>query len=315
MIARLPHKPKLLVIVGPTASGKSELAVRLAKKLNGEIISADSRQIYKGLDVGTAKVDGRWLVVSGKKKFIYRDIPHHCIDFVSPRKAYTVADYQRCAASAITDITRRGKLPILAGGTGFWIDAVVYDIKIPPVPPNPRLRKKLEKKSIKELFRLLTKLDPRRAKTIEQKNPRRLIRAIEIAQTLGATPPLTKHGRCETFWIGIRPPPQELKKRITERTDAMIQGGLLAETRKLLSRRIPKKRIREFGFEYRLALAALEEKITRADLRLELVRQTMRYAKRQITWFKRNRAIHWIESPQQIKAKLPLKKLSFDLNP
>jgi len=292
------NRIKLIVIVGPTASGKSELAVKLAKKLGGEIISADSRQIYKGLNIGTGKVPGRWVKnVSSKERplvnwnFLYKDVPHYCIDFVDPKKTYTAAEFKKCAEGAIADITAHGKMPIIAGGTGFWIDAAVYDLNIPKAPPNPKLRKTLEKKDLKELLKILKKLDPRRAKNIEQKNPRRLIRAIEVAKALGKVPPVKKHFPYQVSWIGLKP--NDLKKRITARVKTMLKKGLARETEKLLEKGVSKNRVREFGFEYRLSLDFLEKKLGRQQFLENLVRESLQYARRQMTWFKRNKKILW----------------------
>src|SRR3989344_4057410 len=161
---------KIVVVVGPNASGKSEFAVRLAKKINGEIISADSRQVYKGLDIGSGKIT--------KKEM--GGVPHHCLSVANPKKIFTALNFKKCAQKAIAAIYHSGKTPIIVGGTGFYIDAALGRIKLGGVPPNLKLRKKLANKSPAELLKMLKKLDPARAKTIEQKNPRRLIRAIEI---------------------------------------------------------------------------------------------------------------------------------------
>ncbi|MEK7173823.1 MAG: isopentenyl transferase family protein, partial [Patescibacteria group bacterium] len=183
---------KLIAIVGPTASGKSELAVFLAKQIKkAEIISADSRQVYKYLDIGTNKVSGKWQMSKNKQVylpaiaskctcFIYKGISHYCIDFVHPRKTFTVVEFAQCAKRAIQEIREHGNIPILAGGTGFYIQAVVDDITIPEVMPDLKLRKKLEKMPVEKLFKMLEGLDSRRAEAIDSKNPRRLIRAIEI---------------------------------------------------------------------------------------------------------------------------------------
>src|SRR3989344_3066503 len=165
-------KLKIVVIVGPTASGKSELADALARRFGGEIISADSRQVYKGLNIGTGKVPGKWRLINlpdskrslaiwqipKAKVFMYKGVPHHCIDFVPPRKVFNAADFKKCAENAIKDITARGRTPILAGGTGFYIDTVVYDMALPEVLPNRKLRKMLEQKGPALLFAMLKKL-------------------------------------------------------------------------------------------------------------------------------------------------------------
>ncbi|HDO23680.1 MAG TPA: tRNA (adenosine(37)-N6)-dimethylallyltransferase MiaA, partial [bacterium] len=172
---------KVIVILGPTASGKSEMAVKLAKKFNGEIISADSRQVYRGMDIGTGKITQKEM----------RGIPHHLLDVASPKKVFTVIDFKKRAEKAIKDIIKRGKISIICGGTGFYIQAITGGISIPEVKPNWKLRKQLEKKNAEQLFKMLKKLDPKRSKTIDAKNPRRLIRAIELAQSLGHFPRTT----------------------------------------------------------------------------------------------------------------------------
>ncbi len=175
---------KLIVILGPTASGKSDLVVKLAKKFGGEIISADSRQVYKGLNIGSGKIT--------KKEM--QGVPHYLLDVANPKRRFTVAQYQKLAFKKIKEIQRRGNIPFLVGGTGFYIQSIVDRIVIPEVKPNWKLRKNLAQKTTDELFLMLKKLDSDRAKNIDAKNPRRLIRAIEIALSLrDPTPP--NHGR------------------------------------------------------------------------------------------------------------------------
>lgn len=303
-------KRKVIVIVGPTASGKSELAVKLAKKFNGEIISADSRQVYRGLDIGTGKVPGAWRAPStiiplrsykNDGKFFYKGIPHYCIDFVSPKRTFTAAEYKKCAEAAITDIASRGKIPILVGGTGFWIDAVIYDINFPQVPPNKKLRRRLEKKSAAELLKILQRVDPERAKTVEQKNPRRIVRAIEIAQTLGKVPKIKRRSPYNALWIGLKPSYKLLSYKIKGRVKEMLRRGLPRETKKLLKRGVSRKRIKEFGFEYRAALDFLDKKTGRKELIDRLIKDTEDYARRQMTWWKRNSNIQWFTPRKTIK--------------
>lgn len=294
--ATIRQRQKLIVIVGPTASGKSELAVQIAKKFGGEIISADSQQVYHGLDIGTAKVTGVWK----EGVFVYKKIPHHCIDFVSPRRTYSVAEYQECARDVIARITTAGKIPILVGGTGLWIDAVVYDWRLPHVAPDARLRGRLEKKSAAQLLVMLAKLDPKRSHTVEQKNPRRLIRAIEIATALGSVPALGKRAPYAALWIGLNPAPATLEKRIESRAQKMVRSGLIAEIKKLRALHISKKRIYELGFEYRAGLAYLDGAFSEAGLLERLTIETRQYARRQMTWFKRNRDILWNPSACEI---------------
>jgi tRNA dimethylallyltransferase len=294
------QRQKLIVIVGPTASGKSEFAVKIAQRYNGEIISADSRQVYRGLDIGTAKVPGTWKA----GVFVYKKIPHHCIDFISPQKIYSVAKYQQCANAAIQRIAHRGKIPILVGGTGLWIDAVVYDWHFPHVPPNRKLRVRLERKTTPQLLAMLTKLDPNRAATIEQKNPRRLIRAIEIATALGSVPALQKDPLYDTLIFGLNPTPVILERRITDRAQKMIRAGFIAEIKKLRASRITKKRIREFGFEYRAGLDYVEGGSTIKVLGERIIYDTRAYAHRQMTWFGRNPDITWNPSAREIRKRI-----------
>jgi len=174
-------KQKVLIILGPTASGKSDLAVQLAKKFKGEVISADSRQVYKGLDIGTGKIT--------KKEM--RGVPHHLLDVANPKKYFSVSDYKKLALLSLRYIETKKKLPIICGGTGFYIDALIGKINLPEVPPNKALRKKLEKLSAEKLYKMLLKKDSRRAKEIDPRNKVRVIRALEIVETLGKVPHFT----------------------------------------------------------------------------------------------------------------------------
>lgn len=290
-------KQNMIIITGPTASGKSDLAIRIARKFGGEIISADSRQVYRGMNIGTAKVRG----VMKNDAFISGGIPHYCIDIASPKKIVTATDFKQYAQFAVKKIISHHKIPILAGGTGFWVDTVAYDKEYSLVPPNQSLRKKLEKKTPSKLFALLKKLDPHRANTIEQKNPRRLVRAIEIAKALGHVPNIKRSSPYRTLWIGLSPSPKVLKRRIITRTRAMIRQGLIAETKRLLHSGVSEKRIREFGFEYLSALRFIKKEINRSELLEILIRATMQYAKRQQRWFKRNKDIQWISKLQEVQ--------------
>jgi tRNA dimethylallyltransferase len=305
------RKQKLIAVVGPTASGKSELAVALAKKFNGEIISVDSRQVYLGMNIGTGKVEGGWrqkiknqkskikITNQNSKIFIYKKIPHWCIDFVSPKQQYSIAKYQQCANEAIRDIASRGKVPILCGGTGFWIDAVIYDITLPNVPPDKKLRRKLAKKSAKELLAILKKLDPARAKTIEQKNPRRIIRAIEIARSLGKVPKLKKRQRYQTLWLGIKKPREELRDLIALRLQKRLKQGMIREVQRLVRNGVSHKRLQELGLEYKFVSLFLQKKLQKSQMIQILQRAIEQYARRQEVWFKRNKKIRWIASAHE----------------
>src|SRR6185503_7211134 len=218
-IFRKSKKPLVYAVVGPTASGKSEYAVTLAKKINGEILSVDSRKIYRGMDIGTGKVNLT-------KRQTYKNIPHYGIDIASPKRQYSVAQFQAYSNKVIADILRRGKTPILCGGTMHWMDAVVYNQQLPQVKPDAKLRRQLEKKSIAELFVMLRKLDPKRANSIDNKNPRRLIRALEIVMSTGKPVPHQQQtSPYDVRWIGLKPADETLHKKIAVRLKQRIKEG------------------------------------------------------------------------------------------
>ncbi len=279
-------KQKVLILVGPTSSGKSALAVELAKKLDGEIISADSRQVYRGLNIGTGKITKREM----------RGVRHHLLDVASPRRIFTAHEYESAARSVINEIAARGKLPIIAGGTGFYIDALVGRITLPNVPVNTKLRAILEKKTAMQLFALLNKRDKERAKNIDPHNSRRLIRALEIVSALGSVPhPPAHRASYDTLWIGIESPLSELLEKIKVRLSARIRQGMVGEAKKLRAGGLSWKRMESLGLEYRALARLLQNKITRKEFESELLGEIRRYAKRQITYWKRNKDILWFE--------------------
>jgi len=313
------YLPKIIAIVGPTASGKTDLAIKLAKKLNGEIISADSRQVYKGMDIGTGKVTKRKMA----------GIPHHLLDVASPQRTFTVAQYQKLGTAAIKKILSRDKLPIIVGGTGFYIDTLLYNYNLPSVKPNPRLRHALEKKSAEELFDKLKSLDPGRAETIDSRNKVRLVRAIEIV--LATKKPVPKITLWQTqgepqysfLKIGIKLTDAELKKRIEKRVGIMIKKGLVDEVKKLV-KKYGYKQIAFDAIGYREIinyLAADKRRLKtqinahnisvnqRSNLREsardleevmeEIKRNTTSFAKRQMTWFRKDKEIKWVRKEKE----------------
>lgn len=294
-------RPKIIVILGPTASGKSDIAVELARKIKGEVISADSRQVYKGLDIGTGKIT--------KKEM--RGVTHHLLDVISPQKRFTASDFVKLTNVTAVKIVSRGNVPIVCGGTGFYIDALLGDKQVPEVPPNEKLREKLEKKSVAELFEILKKLDPARASNIDAKNPRRLVRAIEICEAIGKVPShFAKAPRDKTYdvlKIGIRIPDEELKKRINRRIEKWFRMGLLNEVKGLHKKGLSWKRMAEIGLEYKIVSLFLQNKISKSEMIRQMQTETWHYAKRQMTWFKRNKNIIWI--PPKISAILAVKGL------
>lgn len=294
-------KSRILVVAGPTSSGKSDLAISIARKLNGEIISADSRQVYRGMDLGTGKVTTR-------EQKLAR---HWLLDVASPKRQYSVAQWKRAAQRAITDIVCRGKLPIICGGTGFWIDSLVYDTSIPDVKPNAAVRAQLQKLTTAQLFARLQKLDSARAAAIDQHNPARLIRALEIVMATGKpVPPLRKTSPYNVLYLGISVPQQTLNRRIERRLDARLKAGMIKEIKNLHASGVSWKRLESFGLEYRFIARYLQGKLSRHDMRDQLLCATIQYSKRQLTWWRTNNDIKWITSTTQamrlVRARLLL---------
>ena len=282
--------PQIIVILGPTASGKSNLAVWLAKKLNSEVISADSRQVYRGLDIGSGKIT--------KKEMA--GVAHHLLDVADPKKVFSIDQYQKLATRAINDILKRGKTPIICGGTGFYIDAIVDGRIWPAVTPNKKLRAELNKKTSAELLTELKKLDPKRVQTIDIKNPVRLIRAIEIATALGSVPKIKKKPRYNVLKIGLNPGLEILKNNIHNRLTKRLHQGMLAEAKKLHDDGVSWRRLEALGLEYRYQALFLQGKITKTEMIKQIEKESLKYAKRQMTWFKRDKNIFWNKNKTQI---------------
>lgn len=288
---------KLIVILGPTASGKTGLAIKLAKKLDGEVVSADSRQIYKEMNIGTAK------------PMDLEQIPHHLLNIKNPNQPYSVAEYKEDAIKAIKDIQKRGKLPILVGGTGLYIKAVVENLDIPRVEANPAIRESIEKeiseKGLDFVFKKLVKLDPEAAYTIDPKNPRRVIRALEV--TLLTKKPFTAQKKTgsplfNVLEVGILVEKEELKERISARIDQMIKDGLVEEVENLQKKYGSQQAFDAIG--YREIIDYLNEKISLEKAIEDMKINTWHYAKRQITWFKRDPRIKWTDNQKQAEGFL-----------
>ncbi len=296
--------PKLIVILGPTAVGKTKLAIRLAKEFNGEIVSADSRQLYKEMNIGTGKPT--------KKQM--REVPHHLIDIINPDQEFNVALYKKLAVSAIKDIQKRGKLPFLVGGTGLYIKAVVDNIKFPKIKPHKKLRKELENKTLKQLFEIYKKLDPQGAKLIDKQNKRRLIRAIEVCKaTKKPFWEQRKKGKplFDILQIGIKLPKKELKKKIEKRIDKMFTQGLEKEVKNLAQKYGWKiSSMQTIGYqEWRpyldsplASIGSRTKKITKKELKQKITLHTCQFAKRQMTWLKSDSRINWIKNQKQAEA-------------
>lgn len=282
--------PKVVVILGSTAVGKTALSIAIAKAIGGEVISADSRQVYRGLTIGTGKITKQEM----------QKIPHHLLDVENPNKTFTAADYVRLGRAAISEIAARGKVPIVVGGTGFYIDALFGRMRLAGVPPNPALRAQLSAFSLEKLNTLLKKLDPERYKTIEQKNRVRVVRAIEIAKAGSVK---NQNPEPQNFypvlWIGLMLPQQILQQKIHTRLFARIRG-IEREVKNLQKKGLSWKRMEELGLEYRYMARYLQKKISREDMLTQLEMEIRKYTKRQWRWFKRNKEIAWL-APNQKK--------------
>ncbi|MDP4032640.1 MAG: tRNA (adenosine(37)-N6)-dimethylallyltransferase MiaA [Pseudorhodobacter sp.] len=315
---------KIIVILGQTATGKSDFAVYVARQVDGEIISADSRQVYKGMDLGTGKIipdtknSSNFSTGQAKKKYVFthKGVPHYLLDVASPSRIFTVSDFQKLANKRIEEIIKHGKIPIICGGTGFYIDAVVNGTVFPEVPPNKKLRDKLYPKDAIALFRYLEKLDPERAKNIDKNNKVRLVRAIEIAKALGSVPKLSARqglaeNKLEVLKIGLTLPPEILKERIKTRLLARIKKGMIKEIENLHKDGLSWKRLHSFGLEYRYVALYLQNKLTKKEMIEKLNTEIWHYAKRQKTWFKRDPNTFWInplKKSDKIKALKEVKK-------
>lgn len=284
------RKQKIIVVLGPTATGKSALAVELAKKFDGEVISADSRQVYKGLNIGTGKITRKEM----------QSVPHHLLDVANPKRRFTIVEYQKLARQKIADILSHGRIPIICGGTGFYISAVVDGVVLPDVPPDEKLRTRLKTKTPETLLNMLLKLDSHRAREIDPHNSRRLIRAIEIARALGRVPAVRTTSPYDPLFVGLTLPPAELKNKILIRLLNRIKEGMLAEAKRLHKAGLSWKRMEELGLEYRYLALHLQNKMPKEETTQKLSTEIWRYAKRQLTWFKRDNRTKWF-SPQDTK--------------
>lgn len=280
---------KLVVVAGPTASGKSALGIALAQAFSGEIVSADSRQVYRGLDIGTAKVTHEEQAL----------IPHHLLDVAEPDEIYTVARYQQEAVTAIETILERGHQPFLVGGSPHYIQVIVDHLDIPPVAPQPELRARLEARPLDDLFKELAQLDPVGAATIDRQNPRRVIRALEVCLVTGQ--PFSEQRRVATplyhcLQLAIDWPRPELYARIDQRVDERMEQGMIEEVRGLLEQGISHERLDAFGLEYRFISRWLRgEFASQAEMVERLKFAIHDFTRRQLTWFRKDQRLIWID--------------------
>lgn len=291
-----PSLPKLIVILGPTASGKSSLGIKLALHWQGEIVSADSRQVYRGLDIGTAKVTPAERAM----------VPHHLLDVAEPNEVYTVAQFQQDAIAAINAILARGHQPFLVGGSPHYIQTVVDHFDMPHIPPHPELRAELEARPLADLLAQLATLDPQCAATIDQKNPRRVIRALEVCLVSGQ--PFSAQRRVaaplfDCLLLGIHWEREVLYQRIDRRIDERVQEGMIQEVEHLLADGVSHERLDALGLEYRFISRLLRGKFaSEAEMIQRLKYASHDFTRRQLTWFQRDKRIHWIEGHEDFNS-------------
>ncbi len=274
---------KLIAIVGTNASGKSSLGVELALRFNAEIVSADSRQVYRGMDLGSGKITPAGM----------RGVPHHLLDVCEPGDFFSMADFQRLAYAAIDDILARGRVPMLVGGTGLYVDSVTQGYELSDTAPDLAYRDELEKRSTEELYRMLLDLVP--DADVDPANRNRVMRRLEKLHDGDCAQPSARP-RYETLKIGVSWDRETLKKRIDERLDRRTAQGMIDEVRTLRARGASDEFLLKLGLEYRYITEYLTGRWPTEDEMLhELSLAIKRFAKRQMTWFKRDKSIHWLD--------------------
>lgn len=286
-------KAKLIVIIGPTAVGKTKLSVELARKLNGEIISGDSMQIYRGMDIGTAKI----------KPEEMNGVPHHLIDIKEPDESFSAAEFQARGRQLVEEIHNRNRMPVVAGGTGLYIQSLIYDYHFSELPSHPEIRQKLEElaeqQGINALYEELERLDPESAKKIHPNNTRRVIRALEVYHSSGKTMTQYQENQddeliYEVALIGLTAEREVLYNRINARVDEMMDNGLLEEVASLYNKGIKDcQSIQAIG--YKELYSYLEGKTTLNEAVEQLKQNSRRYAKRQLTWFRNKMDVEWFD--------------------
>ena len=280
------------VIVGPTASGKSDAAVSLALKNNGEIISADSVQVYRRLDIGSGKITSEEM----------KGAPHHLLSIADPGQKFTVEDFRELGNQALVQIFNSNCIPIIAGGTGFYIDTLVNNIRYPSI--DIAIKSKLQNLGVEHLNKLAIQTLPEYIwQSFDNKNPTRLRNRIGLWQTHQEIPKpeiIKRDFEINFIWLGLNPSKEILLDRITRRTDSRINNGMIDEVSNLIETGIEPKWLKTVGLEYRLITEHLENKTTLEDLRTQIIQADLKYAKRQLTWFKRNKDIKWFEDPEEL---------------
>lgn len=294
----MTEKKPLIILTGPTAVGKTALSLKLAEKINGSVISADSMQVYKGMDVGTAKIT----------KEEMGDIPHYLIDVLEPDEEFHVVRFQEMARQAMDEIYRQGRVPILTGGTGFYIQAVLYDIDFTSQEENSAYRAHLEQYAAERgneaLHQKLSEVDPVSAKKIHPNNRKRMIRALEYYHETGE--PISRHNEAEAAkpspyafrYFVLNDKRENIYRNIEKRVDSMLKGGLVEEVKALKARGYQKGMVSMQGLGYKEILSFLDGEISLEEAVYLLKRDTRHFAKRQLTWFRRERDVIWINKDE-----------------
>ncbi|MEU5436736.1 tRNA (adenosine(37)-N6)-dimethylallyltransferase MiaA [Streptomyces sp. NPDC020719] len=297
--------PRVIAVVGPTAAGKSDLGVFLAQQLGGEVVNADSMQLYRGMDIGTAKLT---LEERG-------GVPHHLLDIWDVTEPASVAEYQKLARAEIDRLLAEGRTPVLVGGSGLYVRGAIDVLEFPGTDPEvrARLERELEQDGPGALHRLLAEADPEAARVILPGNGRRIVRALEVIEITGKpfTANLPGHDSVyDTVQIGVDVGRPELDERIAVRVDRMWEAGLVDEVRELAARGLREGRTASRALGYQQVLTALAGECTEDDARAETVRATKRFARRQDSWFRRDPRVHWLSGAAEDRAELPHRALA-----
>lgn len=299
------QKEKVIVICGPTASGKTALSIELAKKINGEIISSDSMQIYKDMNIGTAKPTAEEM----------QGIKHYLIDFVSPNERYSVADYKKDAKKAIKEIIQKGKRPIIVGGTGLYVDSLIYEIEYPNIEFDENYRNSLEKqveeKGLAELYKKAQEIDPEAVQKISKNDKKRILRILEIYHATGKNKTeqekLSRKKEVEYDYsiYALNWEREKLYERINKRVDIMIEQGLIEEVKEIYTK-YDKFPTAMQGLGYKEVVEYLEKQITKEEMIEKIKQETRRYAKRQLTWFRKNKQTIWLNAQDKIQNNIQI---------
>ena len=299
------NKPKVIVICGPTASGKTALSIELAKKINGEIVSSDSMQIYNHMDIGTAKPSEEEM----------QGIKHYLIDFVSPEERYSVADYKKDAKKAIKEILKKGKIPIIVGGTGLYLDSLIYEIEYQNIEFDESYRLELEKQveenGLEKLYEEAKKIDPQAIEKISPNDKKRILRILEIYHATGKnkTEQEKESRKKEVEYdykvYALNWDREKLYERINKRVDIMIEQGLIEEVKKIYNK-YDKFPTAMQGLGYKEVVEYLEGKTIKEEMIEKIKQETRRYAKRQLTWFRKNKQTIWLDAQDKIQNNIDI---------